>query len=443
MVRLDSRQILETSLLDSHQLVTITYLSRHAEIPIPDAKDELRSFYNRNRKLTELHAVYVVSGELRRGEENRPKKNGMQNCPEKYRRTQLVREEELEALKKKFEVVDTCEIYCLHTKPIESLLLLYNVDRLEDEEYAMTDPERSWLSCPAAEVKRSAMFTAHPDSAKLFEKTVKAQQRKGGRKARSARTPSPGKKKGDDEKYANACAHTRLTPQKSSPKSPFQQKKEAKQKQSPSVAETTTQEENKKQRGRRIVLDETIDKTKQSKQRKPSKSDTPCPVAEKENSQKSNESEMPLKETVKKAALGQDDVFSDGASSAEEPMDINEDVAESEKEAPPPAKKHRLSNEVKTSKVRQEKLAREQSQQSKKATKKEYVTETFVDEDGFMVTKEVLKEVEVQPEEAATAGKEELKASSAPAKDTTQSVAKSATKKGRGTQSKISAFFKK
>lgn len=43
-------------------------------------------------------------------------------------------------------------------KDLQSLCLLYSVDSLEDAEYERTDPERSWLSYPEAEVKRKEML---------------------------------------------------------------------------------------------------------------------------------------------------------------------------------------------------------------------------------------------------------------------------------------------
>lgn len=71
---------------------------------------ELESFFAENKDKTELHAIYVVSGEVTSTDSTKGRKQ---------RRTQLVRETELSNVLNTFDSVDTCEIYCLYIKPIK------------------------------------------------------------------------------------------------------------------------------------------------------------------------------------------------------------------------------------------------------------------------------------------------------------------------------------
>lgn len=77
---------------------------------------ELETFYKQNKDKANVHAVYLLSGEM-----NDEHCDGDQRCnkPPRCRRVQLVREKNLEAIKHKYRTVDTCEIFCLHSKPIK------------------------------------------------------------------------------------------------------------------------------------------------------------------------------------------------------------------------------------------------------------------------------------------------------------------------------------
>ncbi|VDK55051.1 unnamed protein product [Gongylonema pulchrum] len=86
---LDRRRVLETSLFDSEQIVTVQYLSRHADIPLTCQSDG--------------------SG----NDEDYP------SLPSRQFRTQLVRDCDLENARRAYRETETCEIYCLHTKPIK------------------------------------------------------------------------------------------------------------------------------------------------------------------------------------------------------------------------------------------------------------------------------------------------------------------------------------
>uniref|UniRef100_A0A914SC62 DNA polymerase delta subunit 3 n=1 Tax=Parascaris equorum TaxID=6256 RepID=A0A914SC62_PAREQ len=109
------RDILETVLFDSELIVTVGYLSRHADIPIDDAKELVFDVVG-NKDKANVHAVYLLSGEM-----NDERCEGDQRCnkPAQCRRVQLVREKNLDAIRHKYRTVDTCEIFCLHSKPIK------------------------------------------------------------------------------------------------------------------------------------------------------------------------------------------------------------------------------------------------------------------------------------------------------------------------------------
>ncbi|VDO42402.1 unnamed protein product [Onchocerca flexuosa] len=130
--------------------------------------------------------------------------------------------------------------------------------------------------------------------------------------------------------------------------------------------------------------------------------------------------------------LTQDDLFSDGDSNPDR-MDCDEitktEIAEERKS---PKKLPKFS--------RNDGLENERNYGSQgKVIRKEYVTETFLDNDGFMVTKQVLKEIELEPSSAHT---------STELCDKTKSIKLLNSKERRNIkipqgQAKISAFFQK
>ena len=80
---------------------------------------ELQSFYDTHKTTAELHVVYIVSGEMKKPSDGSEKKSSEFGIAAKYRRVQFVRDKDLESVKGKYDKVDTCDVYCLHTKPIK------------------------------------------------------------------------------------------------------------------------------------------------------------------------------------------------------------------------------------------------------------------------------------------------------------------------------------
>lgn len=84
---------------------------------------ELAEFLKQNKNRTELHAVYVVSGELKVPGPASSSSADNATVIRKLYRTQLVRDCDLEETRQAYRNVETCEIYCLHTKPIKVTII--------------------------------------------------------------------------------------------------------------------------------------------------------------------------------------------------------------------------------------------------------------------------------------------------------------------------------
>uniref|UniRef100_A0A0N5AIS9 DNA polymerase delta subunit 3 n=1 Tax=Syphacia muris TaxID=451379 RepID=A0A0N5AIS9_9BILA len=440
MERLSARDILETTLLDSHKPLTVTYLSRHGDISVSDACKELDSFYCSHKDRASLHAVYLLSGLLK----SKPHFNTSQLCSklhvsivsnsqqnQMYRCTELVREESLEQNKEKYTSLDTCEIYCLHTKPIKSLIVLYNMDKFDDEEFKSSDPKRSWIKCPQAEANRIAMVKNHPESAKLFEKIAKIDNSNS-----NLEGPSPKRKRHSDEdqQYADACLHTKISPKKNSGDSHIRN--------SPTKAglhsnnSSSCAKNNEKQRGSRLLFEE----KRSNKRSEEDISEKKANV--KKYSQKTEASTSASEKRTKRIDLSQDDIFSSVVSSPEDSEDEDKKaVAEETSKSKMPKVKPSFSKS--NAPLNFEKIGSSNKVENEtKATKKEYVTESFVDEDGFLVTKRVLKEVPLQKKAQVTGSTLNEKQSGSKGKETKCPPMKK-PKKENITQSKISSFFKK
>ncbi|KHN74841.1 DNA polymerase delta subunit 3 [Toxocara canis] len=445
------RDVLETALFDSEQIVTIGYLSRHADISIDDAREELQSFYEENKGKTDLHAVYLISGELNA---ERSKGDQPQDKPTKCHRLQLIREKNLDSIKRNYRCISTCEIFCLHSRPIKSLYLLYSVDRLDDEEFTRTDQERSWISCPAAHVKRAEMLEEHCENAKQLEEIAK----KAEHAPRSVSGSQPSTSKSIVQKSAEkndisalfakaAAKQKQATPKKMSHKSPLN---------TPSSAETMAEGGNaesaisQKRRGRRILVDNEDEEEAKRNLEETKEEPRKLKVQESKKTKVESSGKANTKQSL---VLSQDDLFSDGGSSPER-MDIGENEEEEDAVTTPPKKLRRSPRKLTNSdSVKESKCTAKQTDSSakdKKPTRKEYVTETFIDDDGFMVTKQVLKDVDIESTEGQNAEQSKTQKPLLPigmdnivSTDKPSERTRAASKRTPHGQSKISAFFKK
>lgn len=91
---------------------------------------ELAEFLKQNKNGAALHAVYIVSGMLRISDPAgscTAGNNTVDTC--KRHRTQFVRDCDLERIRKTYSKVETCEMYCLHTKPVEVSVLFFRIVR--------------------------------------------------------------------------------------------------------------------------------------------------------------------------------------------------------------------------------------------------------------------------------------------------------------------------
>ncbi|VDK88498.1 unnamed protein product [Litomosoides sigmodontis] len=410
---LDKRRILETSLFDLEQIVTVQYLSRHANLPIDDAKDELAEFLKHNKKKTRLHVVYVISGELNVSDPTASSSDsssaGNGTATHKLCRTQLVRDCHLEQVRQTYRKVETCEIYGLHTKPIKSLCLLYSVDSLEDAEYERTDPERSWLSHPETEVMRKEMMAHHNAT------SVSGNQKKRPQKdifVSTSKFPEPTTKR----KKNNVTSLFSQTASRNKEETPSMKSGSQRGQRNLDKKANVMSGEAVQRRGNRIVIDSKQQDIKEE-----------TGSAEKSTEKITLETRNVVK--MGNALLTEDDLFSDGDSNPDE-MDCEE--SKKDKIAEVDEKISRLSgnNSSKTE---------DSCGSQRKATRKEYAIETFLDADGFMITKQVLKEVEIEPSPANSSTETRGKTRNAKLLDNKEGKS---TKAPQG-QAKISSFFQK
>ncbi|CAG9534353.1 unnamed protein product [Cercopithifilaria johnstoni] len=406
---LDKLRILETSLFDLEQIVTVQYLSRHADMPIDDAKDELAEFLKQNKSKTELHAVYVVSGELNVSDPTSSSSAANTTATHKLRRTQLVRDCDLEKIRQTYRKVETCEIYGLHTKPIKSLCLLYSVDSLEDAEYERTDPQRSWLSYPEAETKTKEIL-AHCSAISAPEIQKKRTQKN--LLLSTSKSAEPMAKRTKNNRTSLLQAAKQNKEEMPSVDRISQQRNVGKK-------ANIVSSEAIKRRGQRIMIG--------SKEEDMGK--------ETESPEKLIETMVPEKKDVivgtSNALLTQDDLFSDADSNPDK-MDCEQnrknEIAE---ERIDPKKLPQICNDS---------LKNENSCGSqRKAIRKEHGTETFLDVDGFLVTKQVLKEIELEPSSANASTETRSKITKTKLLDNKE---RRSTKVPQG-QAKISSFFQK
>ncbi|VDO21580.1 unnamed protein product [Brugia timori] len=408
---LDKRQLLETSLFDLEQIVTVQYLSRHADLPVDDAKGELAEFLKQNKSRTELHSVYVISGEL-------IIPNPASGCTtsdiaatRKIHRTQLVRDCDLEVTRQVYRKVETCEIYCLHTKPIKSLCLLYSVDSLEDDEYERTDPGRSWLLYPETEAKAKDILTHYGAI------SVPATQKKRKQKLSVSKLPEPMAKKAKDNITSLFQQAAKQNKQEGTEQEDFIKKA------------GIMSGEAIKHRGQRIF----INSKEEDMEEEPKSSEI---TGIKNVMAKSGEITTSKKNHVvvetRNTFLTRDDLFSDSDSN---PDGMNCDETrkmEITKERRDPKKVLHFS--------KHESLENESYGSQRKVIRKEYATETFLDVDGFMVTKQVLKEIELEPSSANTCTQTHGKTENAIHLDSKER--RSAAKVPQG-QAKISSYFQR
>ncbi|VDM08317.1 unnamed protein product [Wuchereria bancrofti] len=405
---LDRRQLLETSLFDLEQIVTVQYLSRHADLPVDDAKDELTEFLKQNKNRTELHSVYVISGELIVPDPASGYTASDIAATRKIHRTQLVRDCDLEVTRQVYRKVETCEIYCLHTKPIKSLCLLYSVDSLEDDEYERTDPGRSWLSYPEAETKAKDML-AHYDAI-----SVPATQKKRKQKLSISKLPEPMAKKTKDNINSLFQQAAKQNNQERTEQGDFAKKA------------NIVSGEAIKHRGQRIFINsKEEDMKEESKSSKVTGIKNVVTKSGEITTSKKNDVDVETRNTF----LTQDDLFPDGDSNPDgmncdetRKMEITEEIRDPKKVLP----KH-------------EGLENESYGSQRKVIRKEYATETFLDVDGFMVTKRVLKEIELGPSSANTSTKTHGKTMNARRLDSKE---RRSAKVSQG-QAKISSYFQR
>ncbi|VDK72168.1 unnamed protein product [Onchocerca ochengi] len=395
---LDRRRILETSLFDLEQIVTVQYLSRHADISIDDAKNELAEFLTQNKNRTELRAVYVLSGKLKIPDPSSDNTSDAAITP-KYR-TQLIRDCELEEARQAYREVSLC--------------LLYSVDSLEDAQYERSDPKRSWLSYPETETKTKEML-AHYSAVSMPETQKKRIQNL---VSSISKSPEPKSKKiKDDITSMFVQTANRSKQEETSSMDNVSQEVEGNIDGKTNIMSGKTI----KRRGQCILID-----SKEQDMRE--ETESPEIIGLKNVVTKSIEVATSKKKNFTMEArntfLTQDDLFSDGDSNPDR-MDCDE-ITKTKIDEGKSSRNDGLENEGNYG-------------NQGKVVRKEYVTETFLDNDGFMVTKQVLKEIELEPSSAHASTETCGKTKST---KLLNSKERRSAKIPQG-QAKISAFFQK
>ncbi|MFH4978310.1 hypothetical protein AB6A40_005019 [Gnathostoma spinigerum] len=436
---LDVDELLVSRLFDSGKPVTAVHLSRHANISFINAAEAINVFYERNKDKGSLHAVYLLMG-LRKKAFNGERSGGFHE-PKDIWHMQIVRDCDLDKAKSRYSRLDTCEVFALHKSDIEDLCILHNIDRLDDRDFVDSDYKRSWITCPEASEKREEMLQKHAGDSERFEEMAKKNDeitmKEEPTRLRSVVKESA-KRNDISDLFAKAVArkkHRSQSPKRSPRGSPFSTPKK---KGTPGGSGST-----QKDRGRRIKIDnEEIGK----------EHDEAGSV--KENSKETYLNQKPIKrqvgsiegETEASVISSQDDIFSAGDSSPERMED--DSVSRSCERTPTPPNKLRRSPRklVAVEHVNDSSENGRPDDSHLKAKRKEYVTETFLDDDGFMVTKRVMKEVDVNEEirNETSAANSQLVSSNV-ISGTVVSNSKSGTKdkKTAHGQSKINNFFKK
>ncbi|KAM3728412.1 DNA polymerase delta subunit [Dirofilaria immitis] len=380
---LDKRRILETSLFDLEQIVTVQYLSRHGDLSIDEAKNELVEFLTQNKNRTELHAIYVLSGELKIPDVVSSTNIGEASVTRKHR-TQLVRDHDLEETRTAYRKVKTCEIYCLHAKPIKNLCWLYSVDSLEDAEFERTDPKRSWLSYPETEAKTKEML-AHYGAISIPGTQKKRAQT--GSMLSTTELSEPKTKKVKDN-INSIFVQTTM---------------QSKQEKTPSMDSVSQKGQGNVVRKSDVMLGKAIKCRRQrvlidGKEKGVREETESLEITGVKNvgtkllevtTSKNNDVLIETRNTL----LTQDDLFSDGNSNSDK---LGCDEIRTTKTVKKGRDRKKLPQFSRNDSLENESNYGNQ----KRETRKEYVTETFLDNDGFMVTKQVLKEIEVETSSA-------------------------------------------
>ncbi|CAI4224033.1 unnamed protein product [Auanema sp. JU1783] len=411
---------LEMMLFDDQRIVTALTLSRHSGSLVEDAKESITSFYESNKGKNGLWAIYSITGDMER--------QGIV-C----KSTVLAKESELEEKKSNFQKITASEVFSLQVRDVEDVYSVFLADMMEDKDFFRSDNDRAPIKTKKIEYFRQIMETNHKDQLELIAKTIELSKTAGVKPVVTKKSTIVDKKPDIKKMFEKAC-----TKEKTPRNSP---KKEVRESPFSSPEESTSSDSTQKKRNRKIIIDDEDSLSPPAKE----------PKQEPETTPKKEEKPIVRSEKKESKNLLKEDIFDANASSPEkeaepEQMEVDSPVKKSKKksnsENKKPKKSSQIINEDNDEKPEEPVVRRSPRKhfqggavEKKKKMIKSY--ETFMDDEGFLVTKEVVREQSVEPEEAAVAKP------LSPKKINQTTLTKPKTTKTANQQSKISSFFTK
>ncbi|KAH7728798.1 Protein R04F11.3 [Aphelenchoides avenae] len=395
-------ELLKKWVFDDGLPVTVAYVTRHNDLNASEASTLLQEFADQHKgKRADISVTYLLSGDV-------PSLSTTNKSAQRTKVT-VCKDEELEKRKSEFTSLASCSVYSVQAAPLKSLHSIFDVDWMDEELF----PKKPLVQNKQAVEYLEQWKQGHPVGAAM---TKAPAQKKAPVKPLAVKSTLPQRSQGN-----TISAMFAGTAKKEKHETPTKSKRKAeatpeKKSGGPSSA---------KQRRGGVYLSSSDEDEPDAK---------PSPV-KKGRSPKAQSKDF-LDEHDDIFCTGEDDSF-------EEPMEV-------EPLEKTPQKKQKASKlspvatttSANTKTVKNEEDVEEATTssppepQTRRAYRKEKVTENFVDEDGYLVTREVPKVVEV--DEIAIPKKSQSKPVL-----TAANKAKTDKKQPPKGQSKISSYFTK
>ncbi|KAI1707445.1 DNA polymerase subunit cdc27 domain-containing protein [Ditylenchus destructor] len=132
----EPRKKLEKWILDEERIVTSSYLLRNTELNVVEVEELMQSFLSDNLAKN-VSATYFIIGQIRDPEAEDDGVAGVY-------KSLVCNQQNLEKTKAMFETISTCSLYSLQAKPVEDYAILYNVKH-EIEGYPYVMPSKDKL----------------------------------------------------------------------------------------------------------------------------------------------------------------------------------------------------------------------------------------------------------------------------------------------------------
>ncbi|PAV65017.1 hypothetical protein WR25_08344 [Diploscapter pachys] len=455
----EQMQELESLLKEEKLVATAITLARRLDAPISKAVRLMDKLWKEREKVPGLSAIYLVTG--------------VKKHPTLYETEMdcsvLSKWDELDQTKQQFNYIKTETLYSLQCVPIETLHNVFEPEIDAVFSHYETDPKRAGIRC-----EETAKLRKERESlpARRGAKPVVIQRDSSAELASSSQASSTNQPKSkslpkqpDLAKLFAKAASKEKTPRtspKKLPVSPFSPIKSPKKEveESPKVKQEVEEMQvdedsplkNNRRRNKRILIDDEDDwngePSKEEKEESPAKKrggKAKKSLETKENHKEEGGSKRNAS-AKRKTIPVDEDLFDaedegNGRSTEEEAEDVKPAKKQKQpktKSTPPPA--------TRTS-PRKRKLFPTASDNASPATKTISVTEEYVDEDGFTVTRQVKKVVELTEDEKKA--EEESRTARKSTSDETESISSRSTasskasKKVPAGQARISSFFNK